>query len=278
MGLRGPALQDWKFKIGYWILFPLLFPFSSSAQNLPEPVTNQALAGLLRNGQPVIYSFFGLDSTKQQPGVHKKVFRIELTTGKSAKIGEVPDEVGRLAPAASVIKNKAYLVGGYAVHPGGKEKSSTHLFDFDPATEEFTSGARLLVPVDDQMQGVWRDSLLFVISGWYDSLTIRTVQVYNPITNQWKLATPLPDDKKAAVFGGCAMIAGDTIYVLGGAMFQIFYPPSRNFYKGYINPRNPREITWKMSREYPGPYRYRSDRPQVRRIFADAHLCGAWRR
>ncbi|MBS1541914.1 MAG: hypothetical protein JSS73_14780 [Bacteroidetes bacterium] len=97
-----------------------------------------------------------------------------------------------------------------------------------------------------------------MISGWSDSVNVRTVQVYNPATNRWALASSLPDKKTAAVFGGCGTIVGDTIYVLGGARFEKFYPASRSFYKGAINRSNPLEITWYKAGEYPGELRYRS--------------------
>ena len=225
---------------------------------LPEPVTNQASALLLKNGKPVVYTFYGLDSTRQQPGVHAKVFKVDLTSGEAAVLPSVPDEMGRLAASASVIKNKAYIAGGYAVLPGGKEKSSNQLFVFDPDGESFTKASDLPVPIDDQIQSVWRDSLLFIISGWSDSLNVNTVQVYNPTTNTWKLGTPLPNESDAAVFGGSGVVAGDDIYFLGGAIFAKNYPPSKGFYKGVINPLDPSQIQWQKLGEYPGEHRYRS--------------------
>lgn len=247
-----------KFQFLFFILVVLSAYSCSEKMSLPEPVTNQASAVLQKNNSPVIYTFFGLDNTKKWSGVHNKVFSLDLKSGKSSTIGHVPDPHGRLAACASVIKNQAYVVRGYAVFGNGKEKSSKYLFIFNPATETFTKGADLPVPIDDQIQAVWRDSLLYVISGWYDSTNVRTVQVYNASINQWNLATPLPDDKEAAVFGGSGTIVGDTIYMLGGAMFDKFYPPSQNYFKGVINPKNPLEITWINAGKFPGEFRYRS--------------------
>lgn len=226
--------------------------------SLHEPVTNNAVVALQNDNQTILYSFFGLDSTKQWSGVHNKVFKIELESGKSSFLGNVPDEFGRLASSASVIRNKAYIVGGYAVFEDGKEKSSDHIFIFEVQTEKFSEGAAIPIPIDDQVQGVWRDSLLYVISGWSDSVNVNSVQVYNPFLNTWSIGTSLPDEREAKVFGGCGLIEGDTIYVLGGAMFEKFYPPSRSFYKGVIDPENPTQIQWIKSTEYPGEFRYRS--------------------
>ena len=245
-------------------LFLLLFAVFTLAcgrtkvGSLPEPVTNNAVVALEKDNKTFIYSFFGLDSTKQWSGVHNKIFKIDLSTGSSSFIGNVPDKFGRLAASASVIRNKAYIVGGYAVFEDGKEKSSAHIFIFDPQTEKITVGESIPVSIDDQVQGVWRDSLLYVISGWSDSVNVNSVQVYNPFQDEWTLATPLPDEWDAKVFGGCGIIEGDTIYMLGGAMFEKFYPPSRSFYKGVINGNDPASIDWIKSGEYPGEFRYRS--------------------
>lgn len=96
----------------------------------------------------------------------------------------VPDSLGRLAASASTIRNRIFITGGYAVLAGGKELSSPHLFIFDPQTETYTQGASLPHAIDDHVQAVWRDSLLYVVSGWSDSLTVARVQVYVPSENR----------------------------------------------------------------------------------------------
>jgi N-acetylneuraminic acid mutarotase len=241
----------------YYLFILFLVISCTEKLALHEPVTNNAVASLEKDGHTVFYSFYGLDSTKRASGVHNKIFRVDPATGESLSVGTLPD-LGRLASSASVINNKAYVVGGYAVFENGKEKSSDQLFIFHPETEEPTRGAALPIPIDDQVQGVWAGQLLYVISGWTDSLNTNAVQVYNPKDDQWQLATPMPDEPGAKVFGGSGLIVGDTIYVLGGATFAKFFPPSRSFYKGAIDPSNPLHITWLSSGEYPGEFRYRS--------------------
>ncbi|MDZ4716043.1 MAG: hypothetical protein SH819_11290 [Cytophagales bacterium] len=212
---------------------------------------------LTRNGQPSYYSFFGLDSTKRWSGVHNKVFRVDPSTGKSSRLTNIPD-MGRLASAASAVRNKAYIVGGYAVFENGKEKSSNRLFIFDSQTEAFSQGAPLPIPIDDHVQGVWNDQRLYVVGGWSDSLIVNAVQIYEPEADRWVLGTPLPNEPGAKVFGGCGLIAGDTIYFIGGATFAKNYPPSRAFYKGTIDRRDPVRIAWTRAGDFPGEFRYRS--------------------
>ncbi len=225
---------------------------------LPEAVTNHSMAILSKNGSDFLYTFYGIDSSKTWSGVHKKIMSVNLQTGKSDIIGEMPDSMGRLASSASVINNKAYIVGGYAVYADGKERSSRQLFIFDPVSETCTKGADLPIAIDDHGQAVADNKLLYVISGWNDSSNVRAVQVYNPITNTWQLATLLPNEPNAAVFGGAGTIVGDTIYFLGGAVFSKNYPPSRQFYKGIIDKTDPLKIEWKNTGTYPGEFRYRS--------------------
>lgn len=225
---------------------------------LPEGVTNNASAAVVVNGKTIVYSFYGLDSSKKWSGVHKKVFKIDIDGSKAKYTGEIPDSAGRIAASASSICNKIYVAGGYSVYADAKEKSSPNLFIYNPKTESFAKGADLLFPIDDHIQSVWRDSLLFIISGWNDSNNTSVVQVYNPFTNQWKLATPVPDEREAKIFGGCGIIVKDTIYYLGGAAYEKFYPPVNILYKGIINKKNPYNIKWIRWGEFPLPYRYRS--------------------
>jgi N-acetylneuraminic acid mutarotase len=243
-------------KTHFTFLISLISTFCSG-QQLAEPVTNNAVAVLRQGKHTMIYSFFGLDSTKKWSGVHNKVIRYNLQSGESSVVLRMPD-LGRLAAGASVISNKAYVVGGYAVFENGKEKSSNQLFIFNPRDESVQLGASLPVPIDDHVQATWRNQLLYVLGGWSDSVNVTTVQLYNPVADRWQMATPLPDELGAKVFGGCGTIVGDTIYFLGGATFSKFYPPSRNFYKGVINPRSPDKVKWISAGEYPGNFRYRS--------------------
>ncbi len=64
------------------------------------------------------------------------------------------------------------------------------------------------LPVDDAVSGVWRDSLIYLVSGWHDSDNVAAVQIYDPERNAWEQATPIPGPP---VFGYAGGIAGDGI-------------------------------------------------------------------
>ena len=234
-------------------------PTPAAAQILlPEPITNNAVAVTRVGKSTIAYSFYGLGAGKEWSDVHAKAFAVNITNGTARRIADVPDSPGRLAASASTIRNRIYITGGYAVLASGKELSSSHLFIFDPQTETYTQGASLPHAIDDHVQAVWRDSLLYVVSGWCDSLTVARVQVYVPSENRWHDATPVPNERDAKVFGGSGVIVRDTIFYLGGAVFEKSYPPARTLYKGVINAANPSEISWTALATFPGEYRYRS--------------------
>lgn len=89
--------------------------------------------------------------------------------------------------------------------------------EFDILGDTFTSKNIVLpVPIDDHVQDVWRDSLLYIINGWYDSTNVRRTQIYNPVSNNWSIGTPY-NSKMIPTFGASGGINGDFIYIQGGA-------------------------------------------------------------
>jgi len=102
------------------------------------------------------------------------------------------------------------------------------------------------------VQAVYKDSLLYVITGWSNNGNIGNVQIYNPTTDTWQQGTEVPqasaDSWKYEAFGASGSIVGDTIYYIGGARdlcnFNNCFPPVPFLRKGYINPNDPTDITW----------------------------------
>lgn len=241
-------------KTAIHILITLLVCGSINAQSplyielpsMPEAVTNNAVTAANVNDTPFVYSFCGLDNTKIWSGIHLKAWRMNTITGEWQSLPPVPDpEGGKIACAASSVKNRVYLIGGYHVAQNGSETSSGKVHRFDPVTNTWLSdGTPLPKPIDDHVQAVWRDSLIYVITGWSNTGNVPDVQIYNPSTDSWLSGTPVPNNVSYKVFGASGVIIGDVIYYCGGAAAGINFPAASYFRTGVINPSNPTQITW----------------------------------
>jgi N-acetylneuraminic acid mutarotase len=114
------------------------------------------------------------------------------------------------------------------------------------------------VPVDDAVSGVWRDSLIYLVSGWHDRDNVDDVQIYDPAADRWMTATPIPG---APVFGHTGGIAGNTIvYIDGTRTLPEGRPRFRiegSAWAGDIDPDHPEVIRWRRLPPHPGPALYR---------------------
>ena len=167
------AAQDW------WQPLPAM----------PERVSNNAVVAAKSGGASFVYSFTGIDSTKKWSGIHLKSWRFNTMSEVWQQIPPVPDPAGgKIAASASVVKNKIYLIGGYHVAANGDETSSKKTHRFDPETNDWLpDGADIPVAIDDHVQAVWRDSLIFVVTGWSNTANVPNVQIYNPSTDAWRV-------------------------------------------------------------------------------------------
>lgn len=214
--------------------------------SLPEPVSNNAVTTALVNDTLFVYSFAGIDTSKDWFGLHLRSFRYNTHTQVWDTIPDLPDSAGgKIAASANTVKNKIYIIGGYHVASNYHETSSSKVHIFDPLLNTYLpDGADIPVPIDDQVQAVWRDSLIYVISGWSNTTNVPDVQIYDPKLNTWLEGTSVPNNSQYKVFGASGTIIDDTIYYAGGARFGFNFPATTFFRKGYINPDNPTEISW----------------------------------
>ncbi len=223
-----------------WIWEPL--------NSMPQPITNNAVAAALIDSVPHVYSFTGLDTTKHYSGISNAAFRFNVETGIWDTIPDLPQSLTQIAAGASTIKNKIYILGGYHVYPNGGEASSIEMHIYDPETNTYEVGANLLRRIDDHVQAVWRDSLLYVITGWSNTTNFPDVQIYDPSMDVWQEGTAVPNNNMYKAFGASGCIVGDTIYYAGGtAYFTTSNEPFRlvpYLRKGVINPENPTDIEW----------------------------------
>ena len=209
--------------------------------DMPERVSNNAVA---TNGSHV-YSFMGIDSTKFFSGIHAKAFVYDIAANNWDTLADVPIDSARIASAASEIKGIIYIIGGYYVSPSS-EFSSKKLFIYDPGLNSYQTGADLPVATDDHVQCTWKDSLIYVISGWYNDSNITLVQIYNAALDVWSAGTPLPAGSDYEAFGASGVIIDNTIYFAGGVKDGPFsmLPKVR---VGVIDPADPTNIAWSIA-------------------------------
>ena len=120
-----------------------------------------------------------------------------------------------------------------------------------------TNGAPIPKAIDDHVQTVYKDSLIFVITGWSQTSNQPDVQIYNPKLDTWLIGTPVPNTHDYKSFGASGTIVGDTIYYFGGASMGSNFPIQNQLRKGYINPNNVLDITWSLDTIHPDLSGYR---------------------
>jgi Secretion system C-terminal sorting domain/Kelch motif len=242
------------------ICFFLFIAFNAKSQSfwqdltpLPVSVTNNAVTAAKVGNKPYVYSFAGMDSTKIWSGIHLDAWRLNVENETWSALPPVPDAAGgKIAASASTVKNKIYVIGGYHVAANGAEVSSNKVHRFDPESNTWLSdGTNIPVPIDDQVQAVWRDSLIYVVTGWSNTSNTPNVQIYNPSANTWAVGTPVPNTNNFKAFGASGVIVGDTIYYCGGAKTGTNFPAASILRKGAINPLNPTQINWTFTNTAP---------------------------
>lgn len=231
----------------------------SSVAALPEAVANNAVCNGSANGNNYVYSFAGIDTSKSHTGIHLKSWRYDVTNDLWEALPDLPDTLGKVAAGASYLDGIIYIVGGYHVFSTGSEVSSKRVHRFDCETNAFLpDAADLPLAIDDHVQAVWRDSLLYVITGWSNNANTSAVQVYDPGTDSWTLEYQIWNSAIYSSFGASGTIVGDSIYYFGGARFGASFPIQPYLRKGVIASEDPLNITWSHSETNPDAALYRS--------------------
>ncbi len=214
---------------------------------MPEPVANNAVAAAELNGVPYIYSFSGIDTTKAEEGIHLRAYRYNTQTDVWENLPPLPDTLGKIAAGASVVGDIIYIMGGYHVLPNGEISSDkVHRFSIS-ANDYISDGAPIPLPIDDQVQAVWRDSLIYLVTGWNGDIgtgaNVSNVQIYDTANDSWSTGSSVPENDLYKAFGASGVIIGDTIFYYGGASNSGFGITGL-LRKGLINPNNPQQIGW----------------------------------
>jgi N-acetylneuraminic acid mutarotase len=119
---------------------------------------------------------------------------------------QIPTPVGYHASA--VVDHKIYIIGGSV----GLALNQI----YDTRTDTWSIGASLPVGVDSAAAGVIADALgtqkIYVIGGKQNLDATNLTQVYDPATDSWSTAVPMP----TARYMLGATIINDTLYAIGG--------------------------------------------------------------
>ncbi|MBL4651660.1 MAG: T9SS type A sorting domain-containing protein [Flavobacteriales bacterium] len=211
---------------------------------MPEAVSNNAVCGGFVGTTPYVYSFCGIDTSKVYSGIHLKSFRYNTAADSWETIASVPDTMGKVAASANRVGDIIYVIGGYHVKSNGNEISSKSVHRYDTQNDIWLSdGTPIPIAIDDQVQAVYNDSLIYVITGWSNTNNVAAVQIYDTYNDSWQAGTPVPNVSTSRLFGGAGVITGNTIYYFGGAKNSSFTANS-TLTIGEIDPSDPTIITW----------------------------------
>lgn len=230
--------------VGHW----------ESRSPMPVARTNMAATSLEIGDTTWIYVFMGLDSAKACGQVMLDAWKYNTVLDQWSQIDSVPDTEGRIAASATGWNGKVYLIGGYKVFGNCGEFTSPRVDIYDPVLDSWTQGDSTPTPIDDHVQVIWRDSLIYTVSGWSQNNNTQRVQIYDPALDAWSQATPISGP---GLFGHAGGLVGDTILYLDGVRTGANFTLLNVVWMGVINPLDPTQITWTNLGQHPGNKVYR---------------------
>ncbi|WNC68906.1 kelch repeat-containing protein [Thalassotalea nanhaiensis] len=236
---------------------PLVLP------NLPEPVTNNAVAQVTTSQGDYFISFMGLGVNKTYKDVHNKVWALKLGEKQWQAKTSVPASLPlseRLASIAVGVGPYAYVFGGYTVASDHQEISSPDVYRYDVVNDTYKALPAMPVPVDDSVALVYKQRYIYLVSGWHNAGNVNLVQVYDIKTNSWQQASPFLGKP---VFGQAGAIVDNNLLVCDGVIVQPQLLKRRTYQgiaqclKGIIDEGNPLKIDWQLVDHPMGQGRYR---------------------
>ena len=233
---------------------------TESLPDLPEPVSNNAVALAGSEDAPLVVSLMGLAAGKGWRDVHARAY---LSGGEEegwTRLPDVPGPGGRLAGTAIGLTDAVIVFGGYTVAEDGAEVSVARVQRLDLATRNWSELAPMPVPVDDSVSLRYGDRYVYLVSGWHDSGNVNLVQAYDLVENRWFQATPWPGPP---LFGHAGGIVDGSLVVCDGVGIESRLDAPRRFvaiaacYIGRIDADNPARIDWRRLPHHGGPPLYR---------------------
>lgn len=219
---------------------------------MPAKISNNAVTEAIIGGETYVFSFGGIDTTKLYSGINQRAFKYRVSNDTWSEFAPLPSTLTNIAAGASTVKNKIYILGGYHVYSNNNEISSNEVIIYNPTTDLYeANGAPIPTAIDDHVQCVWRDSLIYVITGWSNTGNVPKVQIYDPELDSWQVGTETPNTHDFKAFGPSGTIIGDTIYYFGGAKSSGGFGAVKFLRKGIIDQNDPTQITWTLEEDGP---------------------------
>lgn len=227
--------------------------FSSIAlalPDLPEPVSNNALASTSIRDKTYVLSVAGLGQGKRSQDQHQKVWLHTVGDFGWTALPPLPSQqrlTGRIGASAVALNNNFFIFGGAFISQDGTTTTATDSYRLDPVTRRYTRLNEMPVPVDHAAAVPYQNRYIYLISGWSDHGPVNLVQVFDNFTQRWTQATPFPG---APVFGHAATLAANQLIVCDGV--TVSYANSRTArlekspacWAGSIN-TDPLNISWR---------------------------------
>ena len=133
----------------------------------------------------------------------------------------LPETIGGYE--ATVVGNKIYVISGGKPAPLGIVDTSETTFVYDTANDSWSRMAPIPTPVVGYASAVLNDKIYIIGGGTATnepSNPATTVQVFDPHTNVWTVAKPIPTGVvSAGAVATSGLFAPKRIYVVGGSLY-----------------------------------------------------------
>ncbi len=229
---------------------------------LPVATSNQAVAGMVRDGICEIYSIGGITGLLRRGDIVSAAYRLRV--GASAgweRVADLPLSAPVVAANAVTVGGQVYFLGGYAVSlaPGAAETTSGRLLSLRSGS--WVDLPAMPLAVDDAVALPLRDRFIAVISGWSSALPVAgntdAVQLFDTQENRWLPTTRWPG---RPIFGGVGAVSRDELLIVDGVAVEArAFKLVAQAWVGRFDPSaTGPSIRWTNLGGHPGPPRYRA--------------------
>lgn len=217
--------------------------------DLPEPVSNNAVASTSIRDKTYVLSITGVGQGKSSADIHNKAWLHTVGEFGWVSLPPVPSQQrlsGRVGASAVALNNNFFIFGGSFINTDGSTITATDSYRLDPVTRRYTRLNDMPVPVDHAAAIPHQNRYIYLVSGWSDHGTVNLVQLFDNFTQRWSQATPFPGNP---VFGLAGAIAANHLVVCDGVKLDYPKDQSRQFkpaaacWVGQLS-ANPNTISW----------------------------------